>query len=105
VAYAVRRFCSDFMDMLRRLISCIIIIIINQPIFLQLRKRTRCTSQRPYYGGYGKGTPAAKRVWVHHLKFFFWKFKRKLVRFGALWGQESAKYTMLEIKFAESKSK
>jgi len=27
------------------------------------------------------------------------------VRFGALWGQESAKYTMLEIKFAESKSK
>jgi len=27
-AYAVRRPCSDFMDMLRRLISCRIIIII-----------------------------------------------------------------------------
>ena len=28
MAYAVRRLCSDFMDMLRRLISCRIIIII-----------------------------------------------------------------------------
>ena len=49
VSYAVRRPCSDFMDMLRRLTSCRIIIIING-IWGDLSGRKRSASVSPNSG-------------------------------------------------------